>query len=140
LIDGKRFIFVPAEFRRVLLKKALVRLQDIAQGHRPVRMTSPTTTQSSRSASSTCRDQMLRVYWLTEAFYPPIVGGQELFASQIVQALALKGVNPSVITRQTGSSFSFRRTPGAGEGAQGLPQPGILRAKAGGQYCQYWGT
>jgi glycosyltransferase involved in cell wall biosynthesis len=44
---------------------------------------------------------MLRVYWLTEAFYPPIVGGQELFASQIVQALALKGVNPSVITRQT---------------------------------------
>lgn len=44
---------------------------------------------------------MLRVYWLTEAFYPPIVGGQELFAAQIVQALALKGVNPSVITRQT---------------------------------------
>jgi glycosyltransferase involved in cell wall biosynthesis len=45
--------------------------------------------------------QMLRVYWLTEAFYPPIVGGQELFASQIVQALSLKGVNASVITRQT---------------------------------------
>jgi glycosyltransferase involved in cell wall biosynthesis len=44
---------------------------------------------------------LLRVYWLTEAFYPPIVGGQELFASQIVQALALKGVNPSVITRQS---------------------------------------
>jgi len=44
---------------------------------------------------------MLRVYWLTEAFYPPIVGGQELFASRIVQALSLKGVNASVITRQT---------------------------------------
>jgi glycosyltransferase involved in cell wall biosynthesis len=44
---------------------------------------------------------MLRIYWLTEAFYPPIVGGQELFASRIVQALSLKGVNASVITRQT---------------------------------------
>jgi glycosyltransferase involved in cell wall biosynthesis len=45
--------------------------------------------------------QKLRVYWLTEAFYPPIVGGQELFASQIVQALSAKGVVASVITRQS---------------------------------------
>jgi glycosyltransferase involved in cell wall biosynthesis len=53
------------------------------------------------AARTPAEPQMLRVYWLTEAFYPPIVGGQELFASQIVQALALKGVNPSVITRQS---------------------------------------
>jgi glycosyltransferase involved in cell wall biosynthesis len=52
-------------------------------------------------AQASAEAQMLRIYWLTEAFYPPIVGGQELFASQIVQALALKGVNPSVITRQS---------------------------------------
>ncbi len=41
------------------------------------------------------------VYWLTEAFYPPIVGGQELFASQIVQALAARGLRVQVITRQS---------------------------------------
>jgi glycosyltransferase involved in cell wall biosynthesis len=45
--------------------------------------------------------QKLRVYWLTEAFYPPIVGGQELFASQVVQALSSRGVEASVITRQS---------------------------------------
>jgi glycosyltransferase involved in cell wall biosynthesis len=45
--------------------------------------------------------QKLRIYWLTEAFYPPIVGGQELFASQVVQALSSRGVEASVITRQS---------------------------------------
>jgi glycosyltransferase involved in cell wall biosynthesis len=42
-----------------------------------------------------------RVYWLTEAFYPPIVGGQELFAARVVRALADRGFRVSVITRQT---------------------------------------
>jgi glycosyltransferase involved in cell wall biosynthesis len=41
------------------------------------------------------------IYWLTEAFYPPIVGGQELFAAQIVQALATRGMRVQVITRQS---------------------------------------
>jgi glycosyltransferase involved in cell wall biosynthesis len=41
------------------------------------------------------------VYWLTEAFYPPIVGGQELFAAQIVQALAARGMRVQIITRQS---------------------------------------
>jgi len=43
----------------------------------------------------------LRVYWLTEAFYPPIVGGQELFAAQVVQALSARGVDVGVVTRQS---------------------------------------
>ena len=43
----------------------------------------------------------LRVYWLTEAFYPPIVGGQELFAAQVVQALSTRGADVGVITRQS---------------------------------------
>jgi glycosyltransferase involved in cell wall biosynthesis len=43
----------------------------------------------------------IRAYWLTEAFYPPIVGGQELFAAQIVQALAARGLRMQVITRQS---------------------------------------
>lgn len=42
-----------------------------------------------------------RIYWLTEAFYPPIVGGQELFAARVVRALADRGYPVSVITRQT---------------------------------------
>lgn len=41
-----------------------------------------------------------RVYWLTEAFYPPIVGGQELFAARVVRALADRGLQMTVITRQ----------------------------------------
>ena len=42
-----------------------------------------------------------RVYWLTEAFYPPIVGGQELFAARVVRALADRGLQMTVITRQS---------------------------------------
>jgi glycosyltransferase involved in cell wall biosynthesis len=42
-----------------------------------------------------------RVYWLTEAFYPPIVGGQELFAAHLVRSLAARGHEVGVITRQT---------------------------------------
>jgi glycosyltransferase involved in cell wall biosynthesis len=42
-----------------------------------------------------------RVIWLTEAFYPPIVGGQELFAAHLVRSLAARGHGVGVITRQT---------------------------------------
>ena len=57
--------------------------------------------------------QKLRIYWLTEAFYPPIVGGQELFASQIVQALSARGVAASVITRQTEPASAAQELLGA---------------------------
>jgi hypothetical protein len=62
--------------------------------------------------------QMLRIYWLTEAFYPPIVGGQELFASQIVQALALKGREPERHYPPDRAAITVRRAPGPGQGAQ----------------------
>jgi glycosyltransferase involved in cell wall biosynthesis len=64
-----------------------------------------------------------RVYWLTEAFYPPIVGGQELFAAHLVRSLAARGHQVSVITRQTDppapaderiGSVHVRRIPPAG--------------------------
>lgn len=42
-----------------------------------------------------------RVYWLTETFFPPIVGGQEFLASHLTRALASRGADVSVITRQT---------------------------------------
>jgi glycosyltransferase involved in cell wall biosynthesis len=41
------------------------------------------------------------VYWLTEAFFPPLVGGQELIASYLAQGLATRGFTVKVITRQT---------------------------------------
>jgi len=41
------------------------------------------------------------VYWLTEAFFPPLVGGQELIASYLAQGLHARGFQVQVITRQT---------------------------------------
>jgi glycosyltransferase involved in cell wall biosynthesis len=41
------------------------------------------------------------VYWLTEAFFPPLVGGQELIASHLAQGLYGRGLQVQVITRQT---------------------------------------
>ncbi len=41
------------------------------------------------------------VYWLTEAFFPPLVGGQELIAAQLAQGLYARGFSVHVITRQT---------------------------------------
>src|SRR5580700_8558288 len=54
----------------------------------------------------------IRAYWLTEAFYPPIVGGQELFAAQIVQALAARGMQMQVITRQSVPRSAARESIG----------------------------
>ncbi len=42
-----------------------------------------------------------RVYWLTEAFYPPLVGGQELIAAALAAALVARGLAVHVVTRQT---------------------------------------
>lgn len=42
-----------------------------------------------------------RIWWITETFFPPIVGGQELFAHSLTQGLAKKGAVVAVITRQT---------------------------------------
>jgi glycosyltransferase involved in cell wall biosynthesis len=41
------------------------------------------------------------VYWLTEAFFPPLVGGQELIAAHLAQGLHGRGFHVRVITRQT---------------------------------------
>ncbi|MBV8806462.1 MAG: hypothetical protein JO042_15505, partial [Sinobacteraceae bacterium] len=42
-----------------------------------------------------------RVFWLTEAYFPPIVGGQELMASHLTRGLAARNLGVQVITRQT---------------------------------------
>src|SRR3569833_2058581 len=41
------------------------------------------------------------VYWLTEAFFPPLVGGQELIAAHLAQGLYGRGFQVQGITRQT---------------------------------------
>src|SRR3569833_3293321 len=40
-------------------------------------------------------------YWLTAAFFPPLVGGQELIAAHLAQGLYGRGFQVQVITRQT---------------------------------------
>ena len=42
-----------------------------------------------------------RVYWLTEEFYPPQIGGVELMVSYLAHGLAAHGIATQVITRQT---------------------------------------
>lgn len=69
-----------------------------------------------------------RVYWLTEAFYPPIVGGQELFVARIVQALSARGVKVSVITRQADTDSPKVERIGAVD-VRRIAPAGILKGK-----------
>jgi glycosyltransferase involved in cell wall biosynthesis len=69
-----------------------------------------------------------RVYWLTEAFHPPIVGGQELFAAQVVRELAARGLEVSVITRQTKPPAPVSETIGSVR-VRRIPPAGILKGK-----------
>jgi glycosyltransferase involved in cell wall biosynthesis len=69
-----------------------------------------------------------RVYWLTEAFYPPIVGGQELFAARVVAALAARGHHMSVITRQTVPSAPVSEMVGPVH-VRRIEPAGILKGK-----------
>ncbi|HKT72645.1 MAG TPA: glycosyltransferase family 4 protein [Steroidobacteraceae bacterium] len=70
----------------------------------------------------------LRVYWLTEAFYPPIVGGQEMFAANLVHALADRGATVNVITRQTNPAAPAAERIGA-VGVRRISPAGILKGK-----------
>jgi glycosyltransferase involved in cell wall biosynthesis len=69
-----------------------------------------------------------RVYWLTEAFHPPIVGGQELFAAQVVRELAARGLEVGVITRQTVPPAPVAETIGSVR-VRRIAPAGILKGK-----------
>jgi len=69
-----------------------------------------------------------RVYWLTEAFFPPIVGGQELFAAQLARSLATRGHRVSVITRQAVPQAPAEETIGLVH-VRRIPPAGILKGK-----------
>ena len=70
----------------------------------------------------------LRVYWLTEAFYPPVVGGQELFVAQLAHGLAARGIEVSVITRLPQADTPPMELIGA-VNVRRIPPVGILKGK-----------
>jgi glycosyltransferase involved in cell wall biosynthesis len=67
-------------------------------------------------------------YWLTEAFFPPLVGGQELIASQLAQGLFARGFQVQVITRQTLPASPARENL-QGVDVRRVNPPGMLKGK-----------
>jgi glycosyltransferase involved in cell wall biosynthesis len=69
-----------------------------------------------------------RVYWLTEAFFPPLVGGQELIAAYLAQGLAERGFEVQVITRQTVPPSPVTEVV-ADVAVRRIDPPGLLKGK-----------
>jgi glycosyltransferase involved in cell wall biosynthesis len=69
-----------------------------------------------------------RIYWLTEAFYPPIVGGQELFVARVAQALSDRGHDVTVITRQVATRVASSEKVGSVR-VRRIEPAGILKGK-----------
>jgi glycosyltransferase involved in cell wall biosynthesis len=67
-------------------------------------------------------------YWLTEAFFPPLVGGQELIASQLAQGLFARGFQVQVVTRQTLPASPARENL-QGVDVRRVDPPGMLKGK-----------
>lgn len=65
-----------------------------------------------------------RVCILTEAFYPPTIGGQEMHLHELAASLLAKGAAVMVVTRQTAPPAEARET------VDGLP---VIRVPPGGQ-------
>jgi len=70
----------------------------------------------------------LRIYWLTEAFYPPIVGGQEMFAGNITRELSQRGAQVKVITRQSVPPAPAHERIGLVD-VRRVPPGGVLKGK-----------
>ena len=68
------------------------------------------------------------VYWLTEAFFPPLVGGQELIAAHLAQGLHARGFQVQVITRQTIPASPSRENVD-GVNVRRINPPGMLKGK-----------
>jgi glycosyltransferase involved in cell wall biosynthesis len=67
-------------------------------------------------------------YWLTEAFFPPLVGGQELIAALLAQGLHARGFQVQVITRQTLPASAARENI-QGVDVRRINPPGMLKGK-----------
>jgi glycosyltransferase involved in cell wall biosynthesis len=86
LVDARRRVFVPAEFRRRI--RALWHSGSAAGGQ-------------SQASVPPVPSNRLKILWLIETFYPPLVGGAELLAASLTAGLAERGADVQVITRQT---------------------------------------
>jgi glycosyltransferase involved in cell wall biosynthesis len=69
-----------------------------------------------------------RVYWLTEAFFPPLIGGQELTVAYLSRALVMRGIEVRVITRQTVPPCAPEETL-QGVEVRRINPPGLLKGK-----------
>jgi Glycosyltransferase Family 4 len=69
-----------------------------------------------------------RVYWLTEAFFPPLIGGQELTVAYLSRALVMRGIEVRVITRQTIPPCAAEETL-QGVEVRRINPPGLLKGK-----------
>jgi glycosyltransferase involved in cell wall biosynthesis len=69
-----------------------------------------------------------RVYWLTEAFFPPLIGGQELTVAYLSRALVMRGIDVRVITRQTVPPCAAEETLQDVE-VRRINPPGLLKRK-----------
>ena len=67
-----------------------------------------------------------QVYWLTEEFFPPQIGGVEIMASLLSQGLAERGIGMSVITRQTEPPSPEAETIGRVH-VRRIPPPGQIK-------------
>jgi len=68
------------------------------------------------------------IYWLTEGFYPPLVGGQEMIAAYLAAGLAQRGFGVEVITRQTMPSSAARERIGQVT-VRRINPPGVLKGQ-----------
>ena len=87
-------------------------------------------------------DPSPRIYWLTEEFFPPQIGGVELMAANLSRGLTQRGLATQVITRQTQprsaseehiDGVRVRRVPPAGQikGSGWRAAPRMLRYLTG---------
>ena len=69
-----------------------------------------------------------RVYWLTEEFFPPQIGGAEFMASYLTAGLARSGLQVSVVTRQPESACSSEERIGTVR-VRRIPPRGQIKGK-----------
>ncbi len=71
-----------------------------------------------------------QIYWLTEEFFPPQMGGVEIMVSLLSQGLAKRGLGTCVITRQTVPPSPAAETIGAVQ-VRRIPPSGQIKGAGG---------
>ncbi len=84
----------------------------------------------SRAEQFRAQPEMLRprIYWLTEGYFPPLVGGLELMAACLSEGLAARGLQVDVITRLPDEPCAQQETL-HGVRVRRIPPTGQLKGK-----------